>query len=439
MTAKKSFYIENLGCSKNQVDAETIGTFLVKDGWHWKESPEKAEVIIVNTCGFIGPAKEESINTVLEYRNEFPDKKIVAAGCLAERYKEELSKELTEADAFFGNKDLFLISSLLEPLSEAEENSLYPEELKLEYPERIRTLSFPGSAYVKISEGCSNNCAYCAIPIIRGGLKSRNEEAVVNEIAALIRKGIKEIILIGQDLGNFGKDTGKASFVSLLRKIQNISGEFWIRMLYIHPDHFSLEIVKICKEDPRFLPYFDIPVQHASNRILKKMGRKRTDKEYAELFHYIREEIPHAVLRTTMLLGFPGETEEDLQDVLQFQDTVEFDWLGAFAYSLEEGTRAGEMENQVDHETAEERKAKVEEKQLLITEKRLDSFLGKTLTVIVEEEIKEEDMFITRSYAQAPDVDGFVVVNGEGLVPGEFVRVRITAVNGVDLEAEIDE
>lgn len=437
----KKIYIESLGCAKNQVDSEVLLTIAKEKGYVRVTEAKDADLIFVNTCGFIESAKEESINTFFALKGAYPDAKIVLGGCLAQRYAEEL--ELEEADAIFGNRDLAAFSDVLDSLDEGDDQIV----LKPEYPdpdrekdEREEYLSMPRSCYLKISEGCDHRCSYCAIPIIRGGLRSRSEDRIIDEAKELIRKGFFEINLIAQDLGAYGTDfDGKSHFCDLLTKLASLEGDFRLRLLYIHPDTFPEELISIVKNSEKIIPYFDIPFQHSSERVLRKMRRFGNTEKYLALINRIRSEIPEAVIRTTLMLGFPGEEREDFDELLSFVRQARFDWMGSFLYSREEDTPAFDMRDQKAHEKAVKRAARwkneLEELQSAITEERLQGFVGKKYTALVEENIQGEDLSIARIYSQAPEVDGLTVIMGEGIAPGDVVEVGIRAVRGVDLEA----
>jgi ribosomal protein S12 methylthiotransferase len=397
-------------------------------GWQLAAGPSDAEVIIVNTCGFIAAAKSESIETSLELKARNPGRKVVMVGCLSERYGEELREQLPEIDAFLGNKDPAAIVALVE-------GSARPAAAARPY-ERQHLLSFPGSAYVKIAEGCGNRCTYCAIPLIRGDLASREPDAIVTEIRGLLDRGVRELILIAQDLGSYGKDLGTTGLVDLLSSISRLEGGFWVRMLYIHPEHFPDGVLDLVASDERFLPYFDLPLQHASPSILRAMGRRGDPERNLELLSGIRARLPRAAIRSTFLVGFPGETEEDFDRLLAFQEQARLDWMGAFTYSREEDTRAYSLPGRVTKAVAEKRKSEVELRQVPITERALDARVGETMDVLVEEPVEGEQMSIGRGYLQAPDVDGLVVVRRR-LPAGSMARVRITRRNGVDLEGEV--
>ncbi|MCL2186321.1 MAG: 30S ribosomal protein S12 methylthiotransferase RimO [Treponema sp.] len=470
---QKRYFLDPFGCVKNQVDAENMMALLNKEGWENAADAETAELIIINSCGFIESAKQESINAVLEWRKTYPDKKIILAGCLSQRYAKELAESLTEADACMGTDDISQITELANFVcankvctnkvctSSFSANPIreYSAECKqkadLPFAERP-LLSLPGSAYIKISEGCSNCCSYCAIPLIRGKLVSRSIPGIIDECKALLKRGIVELCIIGQDIGAFGTDNKEqANFVcatksesllpELLNEISKLKGDFWVRLLYIHPDHFPLQILDIMERDKRILPYFDIPFQHASAKILAAMNRKGKADKYLALLETIRTRLPNAVIRSTFLLGFPGETEEDFAALLDFQQKANLDWLGCFTFSREEGTAAYPMKRRVPAKTAVTRKQLIEERQTPITEKNMERFAGLTLDILIEEKIdaaeeEGESFRLGRLYCQAPDIDGATVIvsdekNDEKLRAGAFVKCQITARRGFDLEA----
>ena len=442
------FYIENLGCAKNQVDAEQIITSLKKKGWEYS-SAEDSDIIIVNTCGFIKPAKEESINTTLEFKKEYPDKKIIMAGCLAQRYGESFAESFSELAGIFGNRNPDAASDAFDFFEKGgkvyfpeNDDPVLDSEI-LEADKRTEYLSFPGSTYVKIAEGCNNNCSYCAIPLIKGPLKSRKTDKVLEEIKTLLNDGFFEINLIAQDLASFGADNGSNELIPLLEKISELEGDFWIRLLYMHPDRFDIRVADICRKDKRILPYFDIPFQHASEKILRKMGRTGSSFSYLETIKSIREKLDTAVIRSTFLLGFPGETRKDLDILEDFIKKAEIDWAGFFVYSREEGTAAYNFSNPVlrylSVKRAEKKKKKLEMLQQSISEKQLGRFTGKTLEVLIEEEVEGEDIYLCRGYMNAPDIDGLVVLHSSSfsLKPGQTAECRIIKVNNVDLEAVV--
>ena len=441
-------YIENLGCAKNQVDAEVMACSLASDGWILTDDASQADLILVNTCGFIESAREESINTFFELRELNPKARIIVSGCLAQRYGQELSEQLPEADGVFGNRDLKLINSFVGSLEKGNEEGNGKTELLVpEYPDpdsefygRDKLFNYPGSAYLKISEGCNHRCGFCAIPIIRGGLRSRSMESILDEARTLVARGVREINLIAQDLAAYGTDQGgKSRFPELLQKITDIPGDFKVRMLYIHPDAFPYGLLDMIKANPKIMPYFDIPIQHASEKLLRPMKRMGNAESYTAMVNRIREALPECVIRTTIMLGFPGETDADFDLVYDFVKNNRFNWMGSFVYSREEGTYAWDLTDEETHlalsKVAAKRQKKLEKLQEKITAQRLQEFVGKEYDVLIEELIEGEDLAIGRFWAQAPEVDGLTVVMGRGMEPGKVYRCGITKVNGVDLEA----
>ena len=437
------YFLDPFGCVKNQVDAENMMAVLDKTGWENTETAEAADLIIVNSCGFIESAKQESINAVLEWRKLYPQKKILLAGCLAQRYAKELPKLLTEADAFMGVENLTQIvdtASRLAGVKGKTPNAAPPDAIPAgERP----LLSLPGSAYVKISEGCNNCCSYCAIPLIRGSLVSRKIPDIVDECRMLLKRGIVELNIVGQDIGAFGTENGVSKLPELLNAISMLDGHFWVRLLYIHPDHFPMQILDLMERDKRFLPYFDIPFQHASSKILSAMNRPGTAETNLALLETIRARLPDAVIRSTFLLGFPGETEDDFAALLNFQKKANMDWLGCFVYSREEGTAAYSMKGRVPAKTAELRKQTIEEQQVPVTEKNMERFTEQTLDVLIEEQIdagaEGEPIWMGRLYCQAPDIDGAAVIagadkNNKDIQTGIFIKCRVVARRGFDLE-----
>ena len=458
-----TYYLDPFGCVKNQVDAENMMAALNLSGWAASENAEDADLIIVNSCGFIESAKKESIKAVLNWRKLHPKKKILLAGCLAQRYAKELSEELKEADGFFGTENLAEITdavSKIEGFSHSLPTSRSPLPSVLSpapcSPQGKRPLlSPPGTAYVKISEGCNNNCSFCAIPLIRGRLKSRGIDEIVKECKTLLDRGTKELCLIAQDSGSYGKDSISPNdgLPDLLKAISRLKGNFRVRLLYIHPDHFPLPILDIMEEDNRFIPYFDIPFQHGSEKILRLMNRRGNAKIYLGLIKTIRGRLPDSVIRSTFMTGFPGETDEDFRQLLSFQKEARLDWMGAFAYSREDNTPAWSMKEQVTKKTAAGRKKIIEEAQIPITEKQMDRFIGRSFDVLVEEKIEspgeeladdsensgEDTVYLGRLYLQAPDIDGStVILSPRQLSLGEICRCRIISRSGFDLRAVIE-
>ena len=449
------YYIDPFGCVKNQVDAENMMARLNHSGWESSE-PDEADLIIVNSCGFIESAKQESIDAVLFWRKIYPDKKILLAGCLGQRYGKELAEALPEADFLFGNRDLDGITGAAEtalgrksPQPQQREPQAAPPRAAPLAPGERPLLSLPGSAYVKISEGCDNHCSFCAIPEIRGKLQSRDRIDLVDECRALLDRGIQELCIIGQDLGSYGRDFSQARVMGadefhselpgLLEALSRINGKFWIRLLYIHPDHFPLPVLDIMKADHRFLPYFDLPFQHGSEKILKLMNRRGSAGIYLELINTIRQNLDDAVIRSTFMTGFPGETDEEFGALLEFQQKARLDWMGCFTFSREDGTPAYDMKGRVGKKSANERKKILEERQIPITEKQMDRFIHRDFDVLVEEKIEgEEGLYLGRLPCQAPDIDGSAVISSDkDLEIGALVQCRVFARSGLDLEVRV--
>ena len=454
MAKNKLLYIENLGCAKNQVDAEVLAHNLEKDGWSLTSEAEKASLIIVNTCGFIESAREESIDSFFSLREQNPKAKIIVSGCLAQRYAQDLQEQLPEANGIFGNRDLSEINTFVQAVEAQGKTAnakakakAKPVVLTPEYPdpdaesdERNKLFNFPGSAYLKISEGCNHRCGYCAIPLIRGNLRSRPKNAVLTEAKRLLGTGIKELNLIAQDLAAYGTDwDGQSHFCELLQDITKIEGDFKVRMLYIHPDAFPMELIDLVKNNPKIIPYFDIPFQHASPKLLAPMKRTGNRETYEKLIDTIRTQLPECVIRTTIMLGFPGDSQEDFEEVYKFIEHCRFNWMGSFLYSREEGTYAWDLTSEEEHKAlikkAKPWQKKLQKLQEKISSQRLEEFVGKECEVLIEELIEGEDLAIGRIWAQAPEVDGLTVVMGRDMVPGQVYKCGIRKVNGIDLEA----
>ncbi len=445
MAKDKFLYIENLGCAKNQVDAEVMAHNLEKDGWKLTDEASLASLIIVNTCGFIESAREESINFFFSLREQNPKAKIIVSGCLAQRYAQDLETQLPEANGVFGNRNLAEINTFVHEVESQPKTK--PVVLTPEYPdpdsesdERNKLFNFPGSAYLKISEGCNHRCGYCAIPLIRGSLRSRPKDAVLTEAKRLISTGIKELNLIAQDLAAYGTDwDGQSHFCELLNDIADLDGEFRVRMLYIHPDAFPMELIDLVKNNPKIIPYFDIPFQHVSPKLLVPMKRTGNRLVYEKLIDTIRSKLDSCVIRTTIMLGFPGDTKEDFDEVYKFVEHCRFNWMGSFLYSREEGTYAWDLTTEEEHKAlikqAKTWQKKLEKLQEKISSQRLEEFVGQECDVLIEEIIEGEDLAIGRIWAQAPEVDGLTVVMGRDMIPGQVYRCGIRKVNGIDLEA----
>ncbi|HBO35240.1 MAG TPA: 30S ribosomal protein S12 methylthiotransferase RimO [Sphaerochaeta sp.] len=439
----KKVYMENLGCSKNQVDAETLIKLLEDDRFIHTGEVGEADLIVVNTCGFIESARQQSLESFFSLHEANPEAKIILSGCMAQRYAKELEQELGEASAIFGNRDLSRIHEVVEQIFAGERVVSLPSypPIENEVYERNELLSFPGSAYLKISEGCNHWCSYCAIPLIRGALRSKPMQVILAEAKDLIGRGIKEINLIAQDLAAYGTDgpDKQSKFMQLLEALVALEGDFSIRLLYIHPDAFPRELIPFIAEHKKVLPYFDIPFQHADEQVLRSMGRTGTKESYLALIDAIRSIVAEAVIRSTILLGYPGEDEKAFAEVMDFLSKAKLDWVGSFIYSREEGTKAyklrGEREHKKANKVAQTYQQQLQALQAPITSANLKRFVGKEYEVLIEELVEGEDLAIGRMYAQAPEVDGLTVVVGRSLKPGRKVLCGIRSVNGLDLEA----
>ena len=423
----------SLGCCKNLVDSEQIMGVLMENGHEIVADPKKADAIVVNTCGFIESAKEESINTIFEMA-QYADKLIVC-GCLAQRYEEELKEEIPEIDAIIPIRDY---GHLAQRLQEVLGGGSLGDFAKSERP----LSGTPWSAYVKISDGCSNHCTYCAIPLIRGDQKSKVIDEVVAEVKHLASIGVQEVTLIAQDTTKYGLDNyGKLMLAELLRQVEKVEGIRWIRVLYMYPDEIEDEVLEVMAASDKILPYFDIPMQHANDRLLKKMNRRGTKEDTIALVKKIRSMFPDAVLRTTAIVGFPSETDEEFEELVDFIREVEWDRLGAFTYSREEDTPAYDMDGLIDEVTAQSRLERLMAVQKEISKKKNEEKVGNVIEVLIEEKEGLKDQYRGRSAADAPDeVDGVVIVRSKKpLKIGGFVNVRITDATEYDLAGEVAE
>lgn len=434
----KNVSIVTLGCSKNDVDSGQMRGVLDPSRFQFTDDVYEAEVIVVNTCGFIDAAKEESIDTILDLAQLKDTGKLetlLLAGCLAQRYPEELLESIPEADGILGPGH---IRSLNEAIEEAEsgDKPVFAQSLSNAYIEGMVRENVSITEYVKISEGCNNRCSYCIIPYLKGNHRSRKKEEILEEVNMLVAEGAREIILIGQNTTDYGIDLyGRYALAKLVEALSTIDGLRWIRILYAYPDHFDADLIRQMRDNPKVLPYVDIPLQHISDSVLQRMHRKVDRAQIENLFATLREEIPDIAIRTTFLLGFPGETEADFETLLNFIERHPFERAGAFTYSREEGTPAAEYADQVPESIKEDRHRRFMEKQMEISENRMARLIGKTLTVLITE--CGEGEYIGRSYLDAPDIDGIVVVQSDVVLrEGDFVKVRITDASSYDLGGE---
>jgi len=439
----------SLGCPKNLVDSEIMLGLLNNDKYEITVNLPEAEVIIVNTCAFIGDAKEEAVDTILEvsrYKQDGKLRALIVTGCLAQRYRDEIINEIPEVDAVLGTGSIPDIERVIAShLTGKRDQRLFVDELRdVDYLDNLRMLSGKGaSQFLKIAEGCSNFCTYCIIPSLRGPFRSRTMEAILKEARYLVEGGARELILIAQDVSRYGEDRyGEVRLVELIQSLSQIEALKWIRLLYCYPERITDGLIQEMKNNPKLLKYLDIPIQHASDRILKAMGRKSRQKDLILLMNTLRREIPDIILRTSIIVGFPGETEEDFNTLAGFVKAHPFDRLGVFAYSQEEGTPAAVMENQVEEQIRENRREQLLSIQSGIVEKRLGKRLGKTNMVMTEGVADDGIFYYGRSYGEAPDIDPRIYFTSiQPLKAGSFVMVKMLNTHQMDLigEALFDE
>ena len=436
----------SLGCDKNLVDSENMLGLLTKAGYALVDDETQADVIVINTCCFINDAKEESIQTILEmaeYRREGRCGALIVTGCLAQRYQQEILEEIEEVDAVLGTTSFQRLTETIRQVLEGECPGVQTDSLTLlPRVEAGRILTTGGHyAHLKIAEGCDKHCTYCIIPKIRGGYRSVPMDQLIREAQELAQGGVKELILVAQETTVYGVDLyGKKMLPKLLQELCQIKGLRWIRLQYCYPEEITEELIGTIQREPKLCHYLDMPIQHASDRILKRMGRKTTRAQIEEKIALLRREIPDICLRTTLISGFPGETEEEHQELLDFVDAQEFDRLGVFAYSPEEDTPAADMPEQVPEETKERRRQEIMELQQEISFARADELVGTELLVMVEGQVAGENAYVTRTYRDAPDVDGYLFLNTDQvLVSGDFARVRVPGALEYDLIGELSD
>jgi ribosomal protein S12 methylthiotransferase len=429
-----------LGCPKNEVDTDYMMGITFNDNkYEYEENPLNADVIVINTCGFIEDAKEESIDTILQaakYKENGIIDALIVTGCLTQRYKNELMDEIEEIDAVLGTGTFDQIKQTIDDVLETKERFNRIDKPVFDFNKKLDRFNTKNHySYVKIAEGCNNNCSYCSIPFIRGPLNSRKMEDIVEEIKILVENGTKEIILTAQDTTEYGKDLyNERKLVDLLQEIVKIDDLKWIRLLYSYPEHITDQLIDVIKENDKICNYLDIPVQHSSNRIRKEMRREGTTEELLDVINKIRTKIPDVALRTSMIVGFPGETKEDFDNLKDFIKVVKFDRLGVFQYSQEEGTQAAKMENQIDKKTKEKRYNKIMEIQQNISYNKNRNYIGKEIKIIIDEKIKDE--FIGRTIYDAPEIDNTVYVRGKDINIGDIIKVKITDAFEYDLMGE---
>ncbi len=448
MNTKTKLFWVSLGCDKNLVDSEVMLGSLAEAGYLLTDDEEEAEVIVVNTCCFIGDAKEESIRTLIRYgerKEEGTLRALVACGCLAQRYASEIEEQIPEVDAIVGTLSI-------DHITEAVEKALAKNgETKILYRESIdrpvvtssnRVLTTGGHyEYLKIAEGCNRNCTYCVIPSVRGHFRSVPMEELLKQAKMLGMRGVKELILVAQETTLYGEDLyGHKALPELLRKLSEVEGIEWIRLLYCYPEEITEELIAEIARNPKVLHYIDMPIQHASDNILRSMGRKTRQQEIREAIAALRQAIPDICIRTTFITGFPGETKDDFVELYRFVNDCEFNRLGVFTYSREEGTRAAAMEHQVSHRTAAKRRDEIMELQQAIAFEKAEAMQGTHLRVMVEGRIPENRVVVARSYMDAPDVDGYVFIDTDReLMSGDMVDVVITGSHEYDLIGELED
>lgn len=433
----------SLGCDKNLVDSERMLGILRERGYEFTDDEEEADIVVVNTCCFIGDAKEESINTLLqmgELKDTGQIKALIAAGCLAERYREEIQREIPQVDAILGTTAIDCIADAVEEVLQGQGSNHYRDINEKPRADGRRIITTGGHfAYLKIAEGCDKHCTYCIIPKVRGSYRSVPMEELLEEAAVLASSGVKELILVAQETTLYGVDLyGEKKLPQLLRELSQIQGINWIRLLYCYPEELTDELLDTIAAEHKVCHYLDIPIQHASDPVLKRMGRRTSQNELRAMIHRLREKIPDICLRTTLITGFPGETQEDYEELYRFVNEMEFDRLGVFAYSQEEDTPAADMPDQVEEQQKMFRRDELMELQQAIAFERAENMVGRVLTVMVEGKVADEDTYVVRTYRDAPNVDGYLFINtSANLMTGDFVKVQVTDSNEYDLIGEL--
>ena len=433
----------SLGCDKNLVDSEVMLGLLDSRGYQIVDDETIADVIVVNTCCFIHDAKEESIQTILEmaeYKKTGRLKALVVTGCLAQRYQQEIIDEIPEVDAVLGTASYDKIAEAIDEALDGH-TEMYLEDIdRLPQVSSKRLVTTGGHyAYLKIAEGCDKHCTYCIIPKVRGNYRSVPMEQLLKEAKELAEGGVKELILVAQETTVYGQDIyGEKSLHRLLRELCKIDGIQWIRLLYCYPEEIDANLIQVMKEEPKICHYLDLPIQHASDTILKKMGRRTSKAQLVDTIRTLREEIPDITLRTTLITGFPGETEEQHQELVAFVDEMEFDRLGVFTYSPEENTPAAEMPDQIPEEVKEDRQAELMELQQEIAFDLAEDMIDREVLVMIEGKVADENAYVGRTYRDAPNVDGLIFINtDEELLSGDFAKVKVTGAMEYDLIGEL--
>lgn len=433
----------SLGCDKNLVDTEVMLGMLASRGYEMTNDEQEADIIVINTCCFIHDAKEESIQNILEmaeYKKNGSAKALIVTGCMAERYRQEILDEIPEVDEVLGTTAYDRILDAVDAALAGQHEVMTADLGALPLPETKRLVTTGGHfAYLKIAEGCDKHCTYCIIPKIRGNFRSVPMERLLKEAQDLAEQGVKELILVAQETTLYGKDLyGEKSLPKLLRELCKISGIRWIRILYCYPEEITDELIQVMKEEPKICHYLDLPIQHANDTILKRMGRRTSKQELIDIVQKLRKEIPDICLRTTLITGFPGETQEQHEEVMEFIDTLEFDRLGAFTYSPEEDTPAATFEDQIDEEVKEDRQADIMELQQEIAFDKAEDMIGREVLVMIEGKVADENAYVGRTYRDAPNVDGLIFINTDvELISGDFAKVKVTGALDYDLIGEL--
>ena len=433
----------SLGCDKNLVDTEMMLGMLAEKGYQFTDDEQEAEIVVVNTCCFIGDAKEESINTLIEIgqlKETANVKMLIAAGCLAQRYRKEIREQIPEVDVIIGTMAIDKIVEAVEEYQTKQYTTFVEDIDRTPVSGKKRVVTTGGHyAYMKIAEGCDKRCSYCIIPKVRGSYRSIPMETLLKEANTLVEQGVKELILVAQETTLYGTDLyGKKSLPELLRKLSEIRGLYWIRILYCYPEEITEELIDTIAELPKVCHYLDIPIQHASDKILKRMGRRTNQQQLKDKIAMIRSKIPDMCLRTTLITGFPGESQEDHEQSMAFVDEMEFDRLGVFTYSAEEDTPAAGFPDQIEEEVKKDRQADIMELQQEIAFEKAEGMTDQDVLVMIEGKVADENAYVGRTYKDAPNVDGLVFVNTDReLMTGDFVPVHITGSYEYDLIGEI--
>lgn len=436
----------SLGCDKNLVDSEHMLGLVAERGYTYTDDEKEADIIIVNTCCFILDAKQESVEAILEtakLKREGKLKALIVTGCMAQRYQDEIKEEIPEVDALLGTSSYDKIAEVIDSIFSKIHSAKIDEFLDLNRLPALSKKRYHSTggcyAYLKIAEGCDKHCTYCIIPSLRGNYRSYPIELLLDEARQLANDGIKELILVAQETTVYGKDIyGYKALPKLLKELCAIEGFRWIRILYCYPEEIDDELIDVITTEKKVCRYLDIPIQHSSDKILRRMGRKTSRKDLVNIINRLRKAMPDIILRTTLITGFPGEEDEDIKDLISFVKKMKFERLGVFCYSMEEGTPAADFDNQVDDNIKESRKKKIMKLQMDISKKHLKSLIGSELDVLIEGRLIDEDVYVGRTYMDTPGVDGYIFINSKAVyMNGDFVKARITGASEYDLIGEI--